>query len=123
MYCCCARKVRELMEVAEWFPQMKSRRLHCRSGYEMRVFDATCLISGVEMNGLVLVSALLLVFFAGTEQACLLGCSCQLDGVIDCRDLGLTALQTETEVVDRTVETVNTAASLSNLPSIDVFSL
>ena len=60
------------------------------------------------MEGLLLFSAMLLIFFAGTEQACLLGCSCQLDGVIDCRDLGLTALQAEAEVVDGTIGTVST---------------
>lgn len=50
--------------------------------------------------------ALLLMFFAGTEQARILRCSCQLDGVADCRDLALINLHVEEGTVDATIHTV-----------------
>ena len=112
--------MRELIGVASWFPHMKSRSLYgniCINRAALQtIINVTCLITDTrccpEMNTLLLLNALLLIFFVGTEQACLLECSCQLDGVIDCRDLSLTVLQVEAEVVDWTIGTVSTAFGL-----------
>ncbi|GAU89218.1 hypothetical protein RvY_01795 [Ramazzottius varieornatus] len=55
---------------------------------------------------MLLLYALLLMFFAGTEQACPLKCSCQLEAVIDCRDMALTSLGGKDGVIDGSIRTI-----------------